>query len=210
MIPPWSPVSPGIEPLPYDPAAARQLLQEAGYTPGTDGIMARNGQPLAFTLLSSEDRLRQDIAVVVQRQLQEIGADVEVRALEFQSLIGQHRRREYDAVLSAWILDSFRVDPSPLFSCEEARKAESANRAGYCNEDADRLSEAGLRETNDPRATEIWGEFSRILQRDQPITFLVWQEQLAAVNPRLQGVEMDVRGKLLSARRWWIPASQQR
>jgi peptide/nickel transport system substrate-binding protein len=210
MIAPWSPVDPGIDPLPHDPERARQLLQEAGWAPGADGVMRRDGQPLRFTLMSSEDRLRQDLSVVVQQQLRQIGADVQVRAVEFQTLLQQHRDREYDAVVSGWVLDHFRVDPTPLFSCEEAGRLGSPNRAGYCNPDADRLMAAGMRETDEARAREIWGEFSRVLQRDQPITFLAWTEQLAAVNQRLQGVDMDVRGKLLTASRWWIPAGQRR
>lgn len=209
MIPPWSPVDPGIEPLPYDPDGARALLQEAGWTPGPDGIMRRNGQLLRFNMLSSEDRLRQDLTVVIQQQLRQIGVDVQVRAVEFQSLIQQHRDREYESVLSGWVLDSFRVDPSPLFSCEEAQRPASANRAGYCSAEADRLSLAGLQESDDARAEEIWGEFSRLLQNDQPITFLAWPDQVAAISERLQGVEMDVRGKLLNAPDWWIPASRR-
>jgi peptide/nickel transport system substrate-binding protein len=210
MIPPWHPADPGLEPIPHDPAQARQLLEQAGFAAGPDGILRRNGQPLRFNLLSSEDRLRQDITVVVQQQLRQIGVDVQVRAMEFQTLLQQHRNREYEAVLAGWTLDNFRVDPSPLFSCEEARQIGSPNRAGYCNPDADRLMAAGLQETHEARAEEIWGEYSRILQRDQPVTFLAWTEQLSAVAQRLQGVEMDVRGKLLTAQRWWIPAQQQR
>lgn len=210
MIPPWSPLAPSIEPVPWDPAAARALLAEAGWAPGPDGILMKGGRRLAFTMISSEDRLRQDLAVVIQRQLREIGVAVSVRALEFQSFLRQHRSRDYDSVISGWALDSFRVDPTPLFSCEEARTPESANRAGYCNPDADRLIAAGLREMNEGRAVEIWGEFSSILQRDQPITFLVWREQLQAVNNRIQGVEMDARGNFVTAHNWWIPASMRR
>ena len=63
---------------------------------------------------------------------------------------------------------------------------------------------------DDSRATEIWGEFSRTLQRDQPITFLFWQKQMAAIGDRLQGVDMDVRGKLRTVTDWWIPVSQRK
>lgn len=210
MIPPWSPLAPRVDPLPFDPEAARQLLQEAGWVPGTDGIRRRNGQPLRFTLLSSEDRLRQDIAIFVQSQLRQVGVDVQVRALEFQSLLQQHRARDYDAVISGWSLDTFRVDPNPLFSCAQARQPESPNRAGYCDPRADALIAQGLREPDDARAREIWEEFTRLVQHDQPITFLVWPEQMAAIAERLQNVTMDVRGKLVSAPHWWIPASRQR
>src|SRR5690606_7874150 len=106
---------------------------------------------------------------VLQNQLRQAGAAVEVRAVEFTTLLQQHRERDYQAVLSEWTLDTFRVDPSPLFSCEEARQAGSANRAGYCNPAADELIERGLRTTDPDEATGIWGEFSSLLRDDQPI-----------------------------------------
>lgn len=210
MIAPWSPVSPEIEPLPQGPDAARQLLQQAGFTPGPNGVMQRNGQPLQFTLMTSEDRLRQDVAVVLQNQLRAAGAAVEVRTVEFTTLLQQHRERDYQAVLSEWTLDNFRVDPSPLFSCAEAEIPSSANRAGYCNPAADQLIQQGLRATDPEQARQIWSEFSTVLRDDQPITFLVWQEQMAAVAERLQGVDMDVRGKLATIADWWIPVERQR
>lgn len=210
MIAPWSSLYPEIEPLPQGPEAAQQLLQQAGYTMGPNGVMQRNGQPLQFTLITSEDRLRQDIAVVIQNQLRAAGAAVEVRTVEFTTLLQQHRERDYQAVLSEWTLDNFRVDPNPLFSCAEAQQPSSANRAGYCNPQADQLMQRGLQATDTDEARQIWGEYSRILRDDQPITFLVWAEQMSAVHDRLQGVEMDVRGKLLTIHDWWIPASQRR
>ena len=209
MIPSWSPVAPAVEAIPFDQAGARALLQQAGFAPGPDGTLARNGQPLRFTIMSSEDRLRQDIAVVVQQQLSQIGVQAEVRAVEFQTLLQQHRARDYEGIISGWSLDTFRADPSPLFSCEQAQTPESANRAGYCNPAADRLIDAGLRETTDARSQEIWGEFTRLLQNDQPITFLFWPQQLAGVHQSIQGVEMDVRGKFVTATEWWIPGGSQ-
>ncbi len=211
MIPPWHPLDPGVEPVPHDPAGAQRLLQEAGWTPGPDGILRNaQGQPLRFTLMSSEDRLRQDLTVVIQQQLRRVGADVQLRALEFQTLLQQHRAREYDAVLSGWVLDNFKVNPSPLFSCEEAQRPMSANRAGYCNPQADQLIAAGLRERDAGSARQVWADFTRVLQQDQPITFLFWTESLAGVGARVQEVEMDARGKLLNPGEWWIPGDRQR
>jgi peptide/nickel transport system substrate-binding protein len=211
MVPPWHPMNPGVDPIPYDMETARRLLAEAGWEDTTgDGLVDRGGQPLRFTLMLSEDRLRQDIATVLQQQFRRAGIDVRLQVMEFQALLAQHRGRTYQAVLASWILDTFRIDPTPLFSCEEARKPESANRAGYCNPEGDRLMMAGLAETNDGRAQEIWGDFTRRLQQDQPIAFLLWPESMAGVGPRIQGVEMDARGKLVSASRWWIPEDRRR
>jgi peptide/nickel transport system substrate-binding protein len=212
MIPPWSPMHPGLDPLPHDPAAARRLLQEAGWRDGDgDGILDREGQPLRFVLnINSANRLHADIAQVMQQQLRQVGVDVQIRSQEFQSLLQAYKSREYDAVLANWSLDTFKVDPSPLFSCAQAQVPQSANRTGYCNPRADQLMEQGLRASDEGEARRIWAEYSRILQEDQPLTFLYWIEDMAGVGPRARNVETDVRSKIVNIRDWWIPASRQR
>lgn len=211
MVPTWSPLHPDVDAIGHDPAGAQRLLAEAGWrdTDG-DGIVDRNGQPLRFTLMTSENRLRQDIATVLQQQLRRVGVEVQVRFMEFQTLLQQHRGRDYDAALAGWTLDNFKVDPTPLFSCEQARREGSPNRAGYCNPEADQLMMAGLRETDAGSARQTWADFTRVLQRDQPITFLFWTEDLAGIGPRVQQVETDARGRLVNVAQWWIPENRRR
>lgn len=211
MVPPWSPLYTDLAPLPYDPQQARQLLATAGWTDSNgDGVLDRDGRPFAFTLLvNSANRLHQDLATVMQQGLREVGVAVELRTIEFQTLLQQHRARQYDAVISNWTLDTFKVDPTPLFSCAQARQAQSANRAGFCDPQIDALIEQGLRTTDAAAARGIWAEFSRRLQEQQPITFLYWSEDLAGVSHRVQDVETDVRSKIVNIDRWWIPASRQ-
>ena len=117
-----------------------------------DGIVEKGGRPLRFTLLTNaSNQLLLDIATVMQEQLKLVGADAQIRSLEFQTLLQQHRARDYEAVLANWAWDYFRPDPTPLFSCAEARKESSPNRAGYCNPQADELMAAALREPDPDR-----------------------------------------------------------
>ncbi|HET8654457.1 MAG TPA: peptide-binding protein [Longimicrobiaceae bacterium] len=212
MIPPWSPMYNDIQPLPYDTARAKQLLARAGWTDSDgDGILDRNGQPLSFTLLvNSANQMHKDIATVIQQELRKLGVAVQLNTVEFQTMLKQHKARNYDAVLSNWTLDSFKVDPTPLFSCAEAKKPGSANRAGFCDPVADSLITLGVRTTDPTVAKQVWGRFTERLQELQPITFLFWSDDLAALGPRLQGVEVDARGKLADVAQWWIPARMQR
>jgi peptide/nickel transport system substrate-binding protein len=212
MIPPWSPMYSEVAPLPFDPAAAKQLLAAAGWADSNgDGVVEKNGQPLSFTLmLNANNGMHSDIATVVQSQLKEVGVDARIRTAEFQSLLQQYRGRDFDAVISNWTLDTFKVDPTPLFSCAEAAKPGSANRTGFCDPAIDRLIQQGVRGTDPVAAKRVWAEFTQQLQQHQPITFLFWSEDLAGLGPRLQNVVMDARGKLVNIDRWWIPKEMQR
>jgi len=212
MIPPWSPMYSEQQPVPYDPNGARQLLAQAGWRDtNNDRILDKGGQPLRFTLMvNAANRMHQDIAAVVQQQLQQVGVQVDIRQSEFQTLLQQHRGRQYDAVIANWTLDTFKVDPTPLFSCQQARTEQSANRAGFCDPTVDQLTTQGLQTTDAGAAKQTWAQFSQRLQQLQPITFLFWSEDMAGVGPRLQNVEMDVRSKLANVTQWWIPPSARR
>src|SRR5262249_15281085 len=138
------------------------------------------------------------------------GVAVEVRTQEFQTLLRQFKARDYDAVIANWSLDTFKVDPTPLFSCAQARVPNSSNRTGYCNPQADALMNPGHTTTEPAQAKEIWKQYSLLLQQDQPVTFLFWSEDMAGIGPRVQGVAMDARSKLVDVKEWWIPADRRR
>lgn len=212
IIPSWSPMYTELQPLPYDADQARQLLQQAGWADANgDGILDKGGQPLRFVLtINSANRLHADIAQVVQRQLRQVGVDVQIQPQEFQSMLQRYKAREYDAVLANWSLDTFKVDPTPLFSCAEARVQNSANRTGYCNPRGDQLMQQGLRTTDAAQAKQIWAQYSQLIQQDQPVTFLYWIEDMAGVGPRLRNVETDARSKIVNIRDWWVPQNRQR
>jgi len=212
MIPSWSPMYTEIPALPFDASQAKAALAQAGWrdTNG-DGIVEKNGKPLRFVLMvNSANRLHQDMAQVLQEELKAVGAQVEVRAQEFQTMLRQYKARDYDAVIANWSLDTFKVDPTPLFSCAQSRVPNSSNRTGYCNPRADALMEQGLRSTDAVQARQTWQQYFQLIQQDQPLTFLFWSEDMAGVGPRVQGVVMDARSKLADVKDWWIPADRRR
>jgi peptide/nickel transport system substrate-binding protein len=84
---PESPV--GLEPAEheYDPERAAELLDELGYTPGPDGVRARDGRPLSFTLLVRADNpTRIRTAELIAGMLADVGVQVTVEALESETL----------------------------------------------------------------------------------------------------------------------------
>jgi peptide/nickel transport system substrate-binding protein len=206
-VPPWHPMAPGVDPLPHDPEQAARLLDEAGWQAGGDGVRRNaQGQELRFRLMTSERALNRAIVEVVQNQLRAVGARAEIEVLEFQTMLAQHRTREFDAVLSNWVLDNFQMASAPrsLFHSEQADTEGSANRSGVRIPRLDRLIEEGAMATDDGRAREIWREVTAVLQEEQPFTFMFWLDDLAGTRDGVSGFETDERSEFVSMRDWSV------
>lgn len=206
-IPPWHPLHPAdVEPLAHDTGAAARLLDEAGWTDRNGDGMRENaaGEPLRFTLVASDDPVRRGVVEVVQSQLRNVGVQVDVRVIEFQTMLEQHRSRDFDAVFTNWVIDNFQVASPPfaLFHSSQADVARSANRSSVRDPRLDRLIEAGAAATDRAEQQRIWRDFTVALQEAQPVTFMFWVEELAASRTAVQGVEMDPRGEFMTIAEW--------
>jgi peptide/nickel transport system substrate-binding protein len=205
-IPPWHPMYPGIDPVRHDPARAGELLEEAGWVDRNgDGVRENaQGEQLAFELLSSDDALRRSVVEVLQNQLRQVGAAAEIRVMEFQTMLQSHRERNYDAVFTNWVLDNFQVAgaPTALFHSREADTELSANRSSVRLPALDAAIERGARAPSEDEQRAAWREMTDILQREQPVTFMFWLNELAGSRASMSGVEMDPRGELRSIAQW--------
>ncbi len=75
----WS-HDPSIKDYPHDVQTAQQLLEQAGWTPGPDGIMTKNGQPLTLVLATDNSNVtRRKNSVVIQEMLRQAGIKMDVK-----------------------------------------------------------------------------------------------------------------------------------
>lgn len=94
---------------PYDPAKAKQLLDEAGWKPGPDGIRVKDGKRLSFQLSTqTESTTGKLIESQVQSEWRAIGADAQIKnyptALFFENnpKEGILQGGKYDVASYAW------------------------------------------------------------------------------------------------------------
>ena len=101
--------APGLPVVPYDPARAKALLKEAGYTPGPDGIL-RNAQGERFSIelhMGLGVRLMELVELVVQNQLKAVGIDVVIRNEVARTFFGTTlKHRQYGGLaLFNWLFN---------------------------------------------------------------------------------------------------------
>lgn len=200
-----------MTPLPYDPAAARVLLREAGVVDGDgDGIAETPaGRPFRVELkYQAGSPLNRDMAELIQADLRAIGVDVRPRAVEWRTLQDDltSRERRFDAALIGWSSD-FRLEFRDLFHSEEREGL--FQFAYYANPEMDTLIEGVARARDRDTALPLLHRLQVLMRAEQPWSFLYYYPDLFVVNDRLNGVEMDERGTLISVARWWIPAQHR-
>jgi peptide/nickel transport system substrate-binding protein len=197
--------------LAFDPEASRRLLQEAGWTPGSDGILRNaQGQPFRFTLLTNEgQQVRTDIAAIVQAQLRRVGVDMQIQIQEWGTLlnrINNPRSRDFDAVLIGWVTE-FRIDDTNLFHCD--KRDQPFQWVGYCDPQVDQLLEILPTIVDRQAALPHWHQYQELIARDQPYTFVYFQERLRGTSRRIRNLEPDARGDWVGAERWYIMPGQR-
>ncbi len=198
--------NPDAEKLEYDPGKARKLLDEALWKDSDgDGVREKKGRKFSFTLLTNQgNKMREEAATIIQAQLKDVGIGVNIRILEWATLINRHiDRRDFDAVVLGW---SLGVDPDcySLWHSDEIRKG-GFNFISYSNPAVDFLIEKGRRSFDREGRKKIYGEIQNIIAADQPCCFLYAPDSLSVVASRFHGIEQTKAGISHNFLKWYVP-----
>jgi peptide/nickel transport system substrate-binding protein len=147
---------------PYDVAAARQLMAEAGYPEGFE-----------LTMDCPNDRYVNDeeICQAVTGMLGRIGVKVSLNAMPKAQYFGKVSPPKYDSSfnLLGWTpgsLDSWNVLTNLVICRDDKGKGGTFNFGGYCNPRIDELARRILVEQDTAKRDAMIGEAFRILHDD--------------------------------------------
>jgi peptide/nickel transport system substrate-binding protein len=94
----WSGLEPP-EPAPFDPDAAREVLERLGWKYGDEGgVRQRGGEALAFEMLINQEGER--AGVLIQAQLAAIGVDVKLRSMDLRVIWERINGGDFEAALT--------------------------------------------------------------------------------------------------------------
>ena len=198
--------NPQLEPWPYDPATASDLLLQQGWrdTDG-DGILDRNGEPFHFELMTNtSSAVRVDAAVMIQEQLRRVGIRTEIRRLEFNTLIERSQAQEFDAMLSGWTIDT-SLDLDYAFHSDSIDGG--YNFGGFSDPRVDRLLEEIRHQTDATQKLEILVEVQELLHQLQPYTLLWEPQRLTGTSTLLRAAQPNALDPFFDLENWWLEPS---
>lgn len=174
----------------YDPAAARRLLDQAGYRADARGM--RN---LRFEYKTTPEGAR--VAEVFQAMLKRVGIQLDIRTLEWATFYGDIQRGEFELTSLQFVGIE---DPNFYYTVFDSAMAppHGSNRGYYSNPEMDALVEAGQR-TIDPAARKkIYANVQKLAADDLPYVSLWWVNTVAVLNRGVQGFDPYPNGSLRS------------
>jgi ABC-type transport system substrate-binding protein len=183
-----------VAPLPYDPAGAEALLAARGWRRGPDGVLAKDGKRLAFTLITNNGNpQRKAIAAIAQDAWRKIGVDCQVQLFEWAVFLKDFiNTGNFDAVVLGW---STGIDPDQFQIWHSSQiGGQRLNFTAYASPEVDRLTEALRVEYERGRQRALAHELHRVIAHDQPYTFLFASKGTTVVDRKVAMVERSPDG----------------
>ncbi len=176
-----------IAPWPYDPAEAKRLLDEAGWS-DHDGDGWRDKDGLAFDfnfLVPAGSKFAQSIGLILREELERVGIRMNIQQLEWAAMLKILEDRSFDATSLAW---SSPLEDDPYQVWHSTQAVKGSNFIGFINPEADKILEDARREFDPDKRALLFHRFQRILHEEQPYTFLFTNPSLVAVARRFTNV----------------------
>ncbi len=151
----------GVADYPYDPEAAKKLLEEAGVSNLKTNIWA---MPVQRPYNPNARRM----AEMIQADWAKVGVDAEVVSFEWGEYLKRSKNGEHDTVLLGWTGDN--GDPDNflfvLLGCEAAKNG--ANRARWCNKEFNDLLLEAKATPNMEARTKLYEQAQEIFKEEAP------------------------------------------
>jgi len=182
-----------VEKYTYDVDQAKSLLEESGWKVEKDGFRYKDGEKLTFTITTpASDSVRVNMANYIAEGFTEIGADVQVAALDWSAITIE----DTEAFMVGWG-SPYDADHHThiLFHSDESSVTSSGyNYGSYSNEKVDELLAKGRTTTDPEERKQIYMQFQEELANDPAFDFIAYENAVYGINKDLSGVKERILG----------------
>ena len=175
-----------LEPYPYDPDKARELIAEAG----------AEGAELTFYVTEGGSGMLDPIAMgtAIQADLEAVGFDVTIETYEWNTFLGEVNpglEGKADMAEMAWMTNDPDTLPFLALRTGAWPDAGGFNSGYYSNPEVDTLLEAARVATDQDERAALYQEMQVIVQEDAPWLFVANWKQNAVTSDRVENFILE-------------------
>jgi len=163
---------PPAEQYSYDPAKAKQILDDAGYKMGPNGVrVAPNGKPLKFRLAAlNEYPMDITAAKKISAYLKDVGIGITLQVMDENAFTNaNYDNADDDLYIWSWTAD---IDPGYILSVFTTDQILNSSDSEYANPVYDKLYTAQAQAVIPAERKRIIDQMQQILYRDSPYSIL--------------------------------------
>ena len=187
----------------YAPDKAKDLLAQAGWVAGSDGIVEKDGVKFETELLVDAEAYPQSksMSEVIQAQLREVGIDVKLRLVDYGAWSDALRSSNYG--MATWVTYGPPYDPQTglgyLFNYSLLEMSDDGTIFG--DPELDALREAAFRTTTEEERQAAFNKVWDFMDLNMGSVPVVYSVRLYAVDSRVQGFK-------LGSTEYWLDLNQ--
>ncbi len=182
---------------------ANQLLDEASWVRGADGIRAKDGKRLAFTIWTNAgNRVREQYITVMQAQWKNIGVEATPKTEEWNAFLARmDETHDYEVYLVGFSWDP-SDDQTTMWGTESYNGG--FNSGKYSNPRVDQLLAQGLSELDQEKRRQIYLEMQNIIMDELPAFIIDFPQSLTVVNKRVHNARPNAIFTRWNTQTWWV------
>ena len=175
-----------LQPYPYDPEKAKQMLADAGY----------DGSPVTFYVTEGGSGMLDPIAMgtAIQADLEAVGMDVNIETYEWNTFLGKVNpglEGKADMAEMAWMTNDPDTLPFLALRTEAFPDKGGFNSGYYSNPKVDELLEEARRATDQGKRAELYKQMQEIVQEDAPWVFVANWKQNAVTKTSVENFKLQ-------------------
>lgn len=182
--------NPNVQPYPYNPDQARQLLRDAGWVDSDgDGFREKDGVILQFLLYAPDDSFQSHLIQRIAEDWNAIGVHAVPTPVSFVTLMSDYLLpRNYDAAL---ITLDIPGDPDQYWLWHSTQVEQGGfNYAGWQNDEVDELLQQARSITDEAQRRTLYWRFQEIFAEEAPSLLLFYPVYTYGVNERMHNVQI--------------------
>jgi peptide/nickel transport system substrate-binding protein len=195
----FTPITPGYDPAlkslyGHDATKAGQLLDQAGWTKGGNGMRQKNGQAMKLAFINIAGYGFDDISQLMQSQFRDVGIEVDISDQSFPAVGDAYNRGDHN------LADFFYYDVDPyfvraIFGSDQI--AHGFNWEHYANPQLDALVDQANATSDAAARTKLYQQADQIIMDAAVIIPIYNSDGLFVSSSKLKGVQFTVNASPL-------------